>query len=167
MKNIKLILALLLASTVNTYAQDFEVPVDYKFNTPADYAKSEQDIIAAVDWMIATPISESTNKRRLTYAFFLVWITGSPNATVVISNDVIPFSDVSDYLIVFMGGWTKHALESKDEITELQGNIAGINAVITFYEKNKEVLGKNKHVEKYIKLKKKGKMEATVESRMA
>jgi hypothetical protein len=58
-------------------------------------------------------------------------------------------------------------LETKDFKSELNGNVAGVNAVISFYEKNKAEIGKEKAVEKYIKLKAKGKLESSIKSKLA
>jgi len=62
-------------------------------------------------------------------------------------------------LMVFMCGWTKYSIETKDNNNTAMGNQKGIEAVIEFYTKNKEYLKKDNNVEKYIKLKENGKLE--------
>ncbi|MFT5820794.1 MAG: hypothetical protein ACI8ZM_002042 [Crocinitomix sp.] len=167
MKNLKLILPLFFLFTINSFAQDFEVPKNAKLDKAEDYAQYEQDVIDGVNWALETPLGEDESKRKDTYKFLITWIIGSPNVSIVLNEKIMTFSGEGNCLIIYMGAWTKYALESKDFTDELKGSLAGINAVITFYEKNKKEMGKNKHVEKYIKLKKKGKLESTVKSRMA
>jgi hypothetical protein len=66
-------------------------------------------------------------------------------------------------LIIFIGGWTKYALETKDFDNSVAGNMAGIESVIEFYSANKKFLPKDKNIEKYIKLKSKGELKNHIE----
>ena len=49
--------------------------------------------------------------------------------------------------------------ETKDFDNKYAGSLAGIESVIEFYTKNRNVMSKDKHVEKYIKMKGKGTLE--------
>ncbi|MGL4596091.1 MAG: hypothetical protein ACRCYO_01105 [Bacteroidia bacterium] len=146
-------------------AQDFEVPQNYKFDKAEDYAPYEQDIIKCVDWLINTPINEQKAKRKEANAFLLKWINGSPDVSIVIDPKIVTFSG-GDMLLIFMGGWTKYAIETRNFKDKVGGNVAGIEAVIAFYTKNKEALGKNKDVEKYIKMQTQGKLKEYIEKKV-
>ena len=61
-----------------------------------------------------------------------------------------------DLLMIFLGGWAKYSLESKEFDNNIAGSLAGIESVIVFYVQNKDLLPKDKHIEKYIKMKNKG-----------
>jgi hypothetical protein len=63
--------------------------------------------------------------------------------------------------MLFMGGWASHAIKNPGA-DDQAGTVAGLTAVMDFYQKNKSILGKNKAIEKWIKLTEKGKLEATV-----
>ena len=87
------------------------------------------------------------------------WITGSPTVSIEIKEEIVSFLGINpDLLMIFMGGWTKYSLETKDFNNKIKGNQMGIEAVIDFYLKNKENLKKDKNVEKYIKLREEGKL---------
>ena len=73
--------------------------------------------------------------------------------------------DNSECLVIFLGAWNKLALEKRD-INNIDGNIAGLEAMILFYTKNKVFLGEDKNIEKYVKLKEKGKLKSFIESKL-
>ena len=145
---------------VGVYAQEFEVPEDYTFSTSEDYAKYETDILKGIDWLILTPIKDQPVKRKEVNSFVLLWLTGCPNVSVEVNTDIVNFFDSNpEMLMIFMCGWTKYSLETKDYKNKIMGNVKGIETVIDFYNKNRENLEKDKNVEKYIKMKEKGTLE--------
>jgi hypothetical protein len=64
-----------------------------------------------------------------------------------------------------MWGWTKYAIETKDK-SEVASNIKGIEAAIDFYNRNKDLLQKDKAIEKYIKMKDSGKLEGYITKKL-
>jgi hypothetical protein len=155
-----IMILILSASMAGLSAQDFNVPKDFVANKAEDYAKYESDIILCINWIMATPVNEQAEKRKSAYAFFIKWLTGTPNVSVGVKSEIVNFMQPnSDLLLIFMAGWTKYALETKDYKNQLIGNEKGIESVIEFYQKNKSNLQKDKNVEKYIKMKEKGTLE--------
>jgi hypothetical protein len=91
-------------------------------------------------------------------------LTGSPNVSIDIKPEIVTFvGDTPELLLIFMGGWAKYSLESKDFKNKIGGSTAGIEAVIEFYTKNKDLLSKDKNIEKYIKMKDKGTLKDYIE----
>lgn len=161
-------LVLSFGFATSVHAQAFEIPDFYSFETPEDYETYEQDVLAGINWLLETPMDEQTAKRQKTNAFVLKWMTGTPKVTLQINPNVLPFMTTSpELLIVFMAGWTKHALEQQAYKEPRSGTLAGLEAVIAFYTKNKAAMGKDKNVEKFIKLQKKGELQAFVEKEVA
>jgi len=152
------------AFSLGLFSQNFEVTQNYKLENAEDYAKYENDIIKFIDWLRETPINNEPDKRKEANAFLLKWMTGSPYVRLEINSDVVTFIGSSpELLMVFLGGWTKYVIVSKDFDNKLEGNLAGIEAVIYFYNKNKKFLPKDKDIEKYIKKQKKGKLKSFLE----
>lgn len=136
-------------------AQDFKVPVDYNFEKPEDYGFYEKDVINCINWLFKTPLNEAKEKRANANRFLLKWIMGSPSVAIELNANILTFMSSSpDLLIIFFGGWTKYVLESKDD-DKLEGNLAGLNATIDFYVKNKKHMKKDKELEKLFKMKEK------------
>jgi len=171
-----LVLIACLSVAFSVYSQEFSVPKDYKMNVADDYKFHEPDILKAIDWLQNTSVVDETTKRKEVNAFFMKWITGSPRVHLTIGEVVVPLLEnpKSQNLIIFMGGWVKYAitnklfkenldLAGKDIDYQVNGNLAGIEAVINFYEKNKKWIDKDAGIEKYIKMKKKGTLEKYVQ----
>ncbi len=161
-------------------AQTFEIPKDYQLVTKEDYAPYEPDIVKCVDWLISTPIDKEREKRKEVSAFLIKWVSGSPSVHVSLDEKNLSFMDekVPELLLVFIGGWVKNTIETNNykntvakakEDTDgmVAGNMAGIEAVINFYNNNKKLLPKNKSIENYIKLQKKGKLKSYIEKNIA
>jgi|GEM_PF-197637 len=146
--------------TVNLFAQEFEVPKNCVFTQKEDFAKYEGEIIKGIDWLLQTPINTQPEKRKEINNFVMTWITGSPTVSVDIKPEIVSFMKPNpDLLMIFMCGWTKYSIETKDINNKIMGSQKGVDAVIDFYVKNKENLKKDNNVEKYLKMKEKGKLE--------
>jgi hypothetical protein len=162
----KIILTLITSFVfIGLYAQDFEIPANYVFNKPEDYSKYEKEIIQACNWIITTPINDQTSKRKEVNTFIMKWISGCPYVTLEIKTEIVNFMKPNpDLLMIFIAGWTKNSLESKDYKNKVNGNLSGIEAVIDFYLKNKDNLKKDDNVEKYIEMKEKGTLEEYIKT---
>ena len=165
MKNLLLLFASFFLF-IQLSAQTFEVPANYKLKSKKDYAKYEQDIVQAVDWLINTPLSSDKKKREEVNAFLLQWLTGSPSVSIGLDPNITTFTECGDCLMIFMGGWAKYVIETKDNTDKVEANLAGLKSVISFYEKQKAELGSMKALDKFIKLKEKDKLRKFVESKV-
>lgn len=152
-------LTLLTCSMATTQAQTFEVPQNVKFEKPEDYAGYEKEVIQAVNWLASNGPDTQTAKRKEVSAFLLMYLTGTPDVSIDINASILTFMESSpDMLMLFMGGWAKHALENKDK-SAVNGNLAGLDAVMDYYSNYKASMTKDKNIEKFIKLKSKGKLK--------
>ena len=160
-----IILTLVLTSiSLSLYAQNFEVPENYKLEKVEDYAPYEKDVVKCVDWLMQTPLNEQVKKREEANAFLLKWLSGSPNVHLEIKMEIVTFMETSpDLLVIYLGGWAKYALESQDFENKQAGSLAGIDSVIEFYTRNKTLIQKDKNIEKYVKMKNKGKLNDYIE----
>lgn len=159
------ILALLTSIfTLGLFAQEFEVPKNYILDKAEDYAPYEKDVVDCFNWLIETPLNEQEAKRKEANAFLLTWLSGSPEIEIELKQEIVTFMRTSpDLLMIFLGGWGIHSLETRDFNDKVGGNLAGIEAAIEFYKKNKNFLSKDKYMEKYIKLQKNGKLKEYIE----
>lgn len=156
MKTLTLALILTIFS-VGLFSQDFNVPENYRLEAKEDFALYEQDVIKCVDWLLNTPIRDQSEKRKEANIFLLEWLTGSPYVRVELKKGIVTFSRTTPSLtLIFMGGWAKQALETRDFENKVASNLAGIESVIEFYTKNRKTLSRDRNVEKYIKMKEKG-----------
>ncbi len=160
----KIILTLFLGAFAFTVlSQEFELPGNYKFEQAEDYSKYEPAVLQGIAWIIATPLDKQEAKRKKINAFLLEWLSGSPYVHLELKKEIVTFIDSPDLLMVFMGAWAKYSLESKEFNNKVAGSLAGLHAVIDFYSRNREVIKKDKNVEKYIKMKQNGTLTEYVE----
>ncbi|KAB1064884.1 hypothetical protein [Salibacter halophilus] len=159
-----LLLTLLTTCFISiSFAQSFEVPENYKLEKGEDYERYEDEIIDCIDWLMSTPPNEETEKRDRASKFYLEWIAGTPDVTIELNLDVAPFAEKSpELLVIYMGGWTKKALNSDEPVSIVDGSEAGLLAVIEYYQKNENIIDKNRKVKKLIRLKKKDKLRQFV-----
>jgi len=140
--------------------QDYKVPTDYKLESAEDYQALEPQILETVDWLLSTSLGKDAHKRQNANRFLIEWLTGTPNVSVEMRTEIVNFFEKnSELMIPFMAGWVKYSLENNYSKDALSGNKAGIEAVVSFYNKNRNYLQKDKNVEKYQKLIEKGNLE--------
>ena len=150
---------LVLTFSLAAFSQVFEVPKNYKLEKAEDYATYEKDVVACIDWLKKTPVNEQTAKRKEANLFLLKWLSGSPEVQIEVKPGIVTFMETSpELLMVFMGGWAKYSLTNQDFDNNIAGSKAGLESVIEFYTKNRDLIPKDKNIEKFIKLKDKGKL---------
>lgn len=133
-----------------------------RMETPEDYERLEPQVIAAFDWLMDTPVNEKTEDRREISAFLMTWIAGSPSVTIEISEGLVPYIGEAECLMIFMGGYTKYALQNRSSMKQEDAALYGTEHVIKFYQANIKALGKNKEIEKLIALQKEGKLKGYI-----
>lgn len=163
MNTIKILILLLFVST-SLFAQEVEIPSNVKLESTEDYKNTEGLVLNSTDWLLKTPISEKTEKRKEINAFLMKWMTGSPSVSIELVSGIVPL-DCPDCLLSFMSGWTKYSLENNYSNNKIDGALAGAENAIAFYVNNKTVLGKNPDMEKLIKHQKKGKLRKYIKSK--
>ena len=163
----KLTLCFLLFIGVQLTAQTFEVPENVTLEKAEDYKQYEDAIVKGTEWLMNTPINSQQAKRKEVNAFLMKWMTGSPDVSLELNGDILTFmGECPDCLMIFMAGWTKYAIQNDSKVSNVDGSIQGIKDVIALYKKNKATIGKNKAIEKYIKLEEKGKLEKHIASKL-
>lgn len=176
----KLLLAILLCIGLQsvTWAQSFSVP-RYSFKAEKDYILYEQIVLNAYDWLLTTPVMEQPEKRQEVYQFIASWFMGTP--TIMVTPNQVLAEMVIDphWEIMCLGGYTASLLNDKKEAgvlntqeattrgvsvqEQLDATYDAIRYAIDFYAINKEALGRNEAIEKYIKLEKKDQLKKYIE----
>lgn len=159
MKNYLSLLAIVLFfGNITLLAQDYEPPKNVKYEKQEDYAKYETDVIKCIEYLEKAPLDNSNN-RIAANTFFITWISGSPNVSIEIHPYISNLTkENKDFLITFMGGWTKYALENHDYKDKIKGHLAGLHAIIRVYKENKSVKSDDA-VDELVSIDKDGKLE--------
>lgn len=159
--------AVLFAAQVS--AQDSIIPLDYMATSAEQYYKYEQNFIDCTNWYIDTPLTQPGTEmpRQIILQFLGTWIDATPTVYVELNEDVMCFCGESPELtIAYLMGYASTLLEmkktagtlntaakignNKDE--ELAGTVGGILMAGKFYETNKDELGRNRNLDKFLKM---------------
>ncbi len=128
-----------------------------------DHAAMIPEVVNAFDWLYRTPVGTEEEKRRRLSAGLIQWITESPLVSIELKEEVVPYTDQPECLMIFLGGYTKYVLQEKDDKTE--ANLYATERVLEFYEKNRDALGKHKELEKLLKMKSDGKLKGYIKAK--
>ncbi len=123
-----------------------------------DYKATEPQVIATINWLEATPVTEQTDKRKQQSSLLVQWLMGSPSVTIELNAYIMDYCEKNtELLTAFMGGWTKYVLENNYSKDVFQGNLAGLKSLIKVYKAGG--LKKDKKVQSLIKMEDEGKLE--------
>lgn len=157
-------LMLFIATGAGLGAQSFELPENWA-DQEKDYAEYEGYVLEGIDWILTTPLDQEPEHRKRVNTFLMEWMTNTPDLTLVLELDILRFiQDSDELLMIFMGGYTRYALNAGEDHTLIDANTAGIETVIEFYNLNREELGQIDRIEKYIKLQREGNLRDHIQS---
>src|SRR5690554_5637126 len=143
MKRFLLVIFLMTAS-ICSFSQEFNLP-DYQIQSPKDCDKYNNDVLNAIDWLISTPPNKELKKQQKTKEFLIQWMTETKAVSIYLDTDIVNF------------------FEKNEKSDKLEMSIAGIELCIDYYNKNINLLKKDKNLEKYIKMKNNGTLRGYLE----
>lgn len=166
MKNLKLTLTLfLLGSSIVSNSQGYKLLSELP-ETRQQFIASEENVLATINWLENTPITEEEAKHKEQYALLVAWLTNSPTVTIEMNANILNFTNKnSELLIFFMAGWAKYSLEHNYSKDVVQGSLAGIRSAIKIYKKGG--LKKDKKMQKLVVLNKNGGLEEWVSEQLS
>ena len=128
-------------------AQSLRLPDVPSFESEADYKAAEPTILECIDWLAKHPLDAA--ERPIVSRYVLIWLTGCPYMTITLQSYVADLSKKNtDLLMLYMGGWTKFALENPDKADDtMQAEMAAMQLVIDYYNSGQK-LKKDKKLKK-------------------
>ncbi|GAB3572598.1 hypothetical protein [Hymenobacter daeguensis] len=131
----KLLLAFLLGGLpAVASAQTFDVPAQYSFSKPDDFARYEPQVISTINWLEATPVNQDVSRRKQAQRFLLEWASGSPKVSIGLQPYLGElYGKQTDLLMAFMGGWTRYSLQHPGVADPLMLNAEGVQAMLKVY----------------------------------
>lgn len=119
----------------------------------AAYMQLEPQVLADINWLNNTPLEKNDPLRDDKNRFVLMWMSGSPSVKIGMDDRIVTFQGAQPWLLMaYMMGWTKFALEHNYNSDPVECTTAAVTNVVNFYDKNRQLLAKNKEVEKYAKM---------------
>lgn len=161
MKQVLFIFALFCLVQIHNpvFSQDFEVPKNYSFNTLDDYSRYEPEILKCINYIENSPLDDFSDRRKNINAFFVKWLSGTPNVSISINPYAMDLVEKNEYfLLIFLCGWVKYSISNSYDNDEIKCNLAGLENIIKVYKKGKGVK-KDIKVEKVVKIKETSNLE--------
>ncbi|MFK7771498.1 MAG: hypothetical protein AB8F94_05130 [Saprospiraceae bacterium] len=160
MKNLLFFFLFLFPTTLFSQTIDWEKWKEVKLEEAKDYENIEPEILELIDWLGNHSLDHQ--KRTNANAHFVKWISGSANVTIELNPYVLEYSKKNtDFMILFMAGWSKYVLENPDKKEDKKGgNLAGINFFLDFYTKGEDFgVRKDRKIVKLLKKREARKLE--------
>src|ERR1022692_2547982 len=132
----------------SSFAQNFPLPENFKFNGHSDTRNYTKYIIPCIDWLQQTPLNEYKEERAQVNSFVLDWLQTNPDINIGLPEYSYKFHDINEQLLyIFMEGWIKYTLQTKDtDITNCR--MAGIHSMLDYYGSGKAIgLGRNEFLD--------------------
>lgn len=172
----KKILTILIFVTFSSsvYAQDIsKADLEKRHPETADVPvavdreiRTDQEFLEVFNWLMETPLPEAEGKRQVVNAALSNYIEQNELFDIMPDVEMLKFADTTPELVtVFMGGATAYIIKNDNE-DPLKVNIAGVESVIEYYDRNEEYLSKDRHVEKLIRKAKKDKLEKYIDRKI-
>jgi hypothetical protein len=163
----RVLLIVLVIFTFPVYAQEYMVPKNVKFENKEDYAAYEPQVKETINWLLSTSLGKEANKRTEANKFLIMWLAGTPDVSINVNTDILPFIKKSpELLFPFIAGCVKYSLENNYSKDNILLNKAGIETIVAFYRNNRGYLKKDDSIEKYEKLIGKRKLEEDIRKKL-
>ncbi len=149
------------------HSQSYQVPQNFKLEKAEDYAKYVPEVLKCIEYLETTPLDSAQDTRKAANTFLLKWLTGSPSVEIEMQSYVTELAERNnDFLMIYLGGWARHVLQSQSAPENFSCHLAGLRSVLTVYQKGRGVK-KDKRVEKLVALaKQEGKLEDWLKQRL-
>ena len=168
------------------HAQEPLIPQNFLQTAPeADY-HYEPNVLECVEWLTDTPLEADSFDRRTIGKFIDTWLRETPSIRISLDPTLTAFLDDAKYfeeqMTVYTGGYAAGLLELKSENGTLgkmtlsprglsdedrtAGATRAIEYSIAFYDRNRDLLGRNGKLERLKKMQEKGTLRQYVEANL-
>jgi hypothetical protein len=123
-------------------------------------------MIAAADWLKATPLNEQPDKRKVVSRFVLDWVNGSPTVTVELDKTIMDFEIKNPgMLIIYMASSSRFVLANNYSKDMRAKQAYALQDMIAVYKAGAGIK-KDKKMEKLIKSYEDGKLNEWLEENL-
>ena len=165
MKHLILLLSFFVF-TINSVAQQFEVPKNYEFKTEADYDKYESEILACVDWLMTSPINKQVRKRDKAVSFLAAYSIDNKRVNPHLDKKEFPFLLNGELGVIYIASWTKSCLTQNYVNNKEEFTLRATNQVIKYYLANQSKIKKGKGIKEFVDQKQQGNLTHFVNSKL-
>lgn len=156
----------LLAQQINTTS----------WETIEEFKAEEANIAKNIVWLENNPIATEQNDTKALSENIISWLTNTPYISVVLDGvflenlmDNKRFKYAEKFKVTYLFGKSLYIIEHQNDLDEVKASVRGIEGMVTVYAELKQLDPSlsNSILEKYNRLKTKGKLEKYVADRLA
>lgn len=129
-----------------TVNKELELPKLTDTSSHEDYATAKPYVAMCMKWLQnhdpATKNKAELQQRKKIYQFILLWCVGTDECSMELEKSFIEYK-TADLMMYYLGGWATHFIEANDA-DDLNGRLAGIEAIIECYNNYPKALKKDK-----------------------
>lgn len=121
----------------NSFAQaGFDLPQNIELKTKEDYARYEDDIIKAAEWLAETDLDKEVKMRQLAGKFVMEWMAGTPTVTIELNEPLVKvFDENPSFMAIFFANGAAWVLRNPG--TSKAATVkAGLLPLVKVYQKN-------------------------------
>ena len=127
------------------------IPDPAEFKTAEDVRKHNIDAMAACKFYMTHAID--AKYMPIVKKYIVTWASASPDVNISIGTLVADWTKTNaDYLVAYLAGCSYYALTSHQKEWNKDTFASGVSEVLKLYALNKDALGKNKNLDKLLKL---------------
>lgn len=154
--------------SISSFAQTPSIPQDYTLDSDEDYAPYHQSVVELTNWLESTPMDENVEQRNEAIKFVFTWVQGSPDVSVILNAELIPFTEKNpDLIFTYLFRQAAYLIEHPEEKDMVKVQKLALESCISVYLENLgKGIVKDKAMNKIIKMRDKGTMEAWIESKL-
>ncbi|MBO4806910.1 MAG: hypothetical protein J5554_12825 [Paludibacteraceae bacterium] len=167
-----LLLITLVFSVLTGYAKpDFEIPNIDNYESEEACRKDNDIAYKTAKYYLSAPLPEDALWVFPAAHYIMVWTEASKDLTVYVGQNISPYlecesQDISKQLaIAYFSGCIIYCLENKQKEHDFNMHYFALSQMLTYYEKNRDVTGRDKKMDDYLKMFKKGKLKAKEEKK--
>lgn len=156
----------------NVYAQKVE---NTSWSTIEEFKAEEPTIIKNIIWLENNPIATSQNDTKELSENIINWLSNTPYISVILDEVFIEsllnnkqFKYAEKFKVTYLFGKSLYVIEHQDSLNEVKASVRGIEGMVLVYEELKLVDPSlwNSQLEKYCRLRARGKLEKYVRNRI-
>lgn len=120
-------------------AQTYNMPEEIKLKTKKQCQEAEPEFLKAYEFLYNNPPYD-IEKRFEANAYVYTWTINVPYFSIVTDSHIQTFMGIggevnAQLFSIFLGGWAKYCIETKDYSNDLMCNYMGLESVILYCKK--------------------------------
>ena len=156
MKKVFLVFFLAVASLASYAKPDFEIPEPKAYDSAEECRKDNDIALKVAKFYLDANLPDDVVWAKDAASFLLTWITASGDITLVISDKRCEFLKCKDknigslVLMAYMSGCVDYCLENKQHDHDFNMHYFALTKMMEYYEKNREITGSDKEMDKLL-----------------